>query len=96
MKRNILMLEHDEDDRYITQAVFDEFRYPIALSFVANSDEFFRHLSERDRKKERLPSLILLNYHSAPESSTDIIRDLKSSKFAHIPVVVLSGSVRAE
>jgi len=97
MARNILMLEHDEDDRYITQAIFDEHRYPIKLKFVNDSDELFSYLRNCEEKKEHFPSLILLNYHTAPSNSVEIIHTLKQRKqFSHIPVVVLSGSVAPE
>jgi CheY-like chemotaxis protein len=93
MKRTILMLEHDEDDRYVTQAYFDEQQFDVTIIFVSNSQEFFDHLS----RAGLLPSLILLNYHTYPQSAADILRELKSNpKVAHIPVVVLSGSVRTD
>lgn len=95
--RNILMLEHDEDDRYITQAVFDEKNYPIQIRFVATADELFGALSRTQQRGERMPSLILLNYHAAPSSAVPIITRLKNSDaYRHIPVLVLSGSVHAD
>jgi CheY-like chemotaxis protein len=97
MNRNILMLEHDEDDRYITQAVFDEHNYDIQLHFVNSGREVFDHLSGCERKKERLPSLILLNYHASPVNAVEIIKELKNTgPYVHIPVIVLSGSVNAD
>jgi CheY-like chemotaxis protein len=97
MARSILMLEHDEDDRYITQAVFDEHRYPIKINFVNNGDDLFSYLRHCEATKERLPSLLLLNHHSAPSSSVEIITRLKTQAgYRHIPIIVLSGSVNAQ
>jgi CheY-like chemotaxis protein len=93
MPRTILMLEHDEDDRYITQAVFDEHQYNVTLQFVTDKDEFFAELKKSSTK----PSMILLNYHAGPTNAVDIITELRSTRsYRAIPVVVLSGSVSRE
>jgi two-component system response regulator len=93
MKRSILMLEHDDDDRYITQAVFDENNYPVQIHFVDNSNDLFAFLISCEKKLVPFPSLILLNHYASPLNAVDILRDLKSdSRFSHIPVVVLSGT----
>src|SRR5687767_8341160 len=97
MNRTILMLEHDDDDRYITQAVFDENRYPVSLQFVSDSHELSGYLQRCSKEGKPLPSLILLNYYALPTNSLGILQDLKSSPaFKHIPVVVLSGSMNAD
>ena len=88
------MLEHDDDDRYITQAVFDENHYAVTLHFVHNSDDLFAFLISCERSLHPFPALILLNHYAAPLNAVEILRDLKSnSKYAHIPVVVLSGTM---
>jgi CheY-like chemotaxis protein len=93
----MLMLEHDEDDRYITQAVFDENQYAVRIHFVENSNDLFAHLITCEKNYTPLPSLILLNHYATPLNALDIIRDLKSNlKFAHIPIVVVSGTMNRE
>jgi CheY-like chemotaxis protein len=97
MNRTILMLEYDEDDRYITQAVFDEGGVDVTLEFVTNSQELFSHLHACKTKEPVFPSLILLNYHAYPLSASEILKTLKSDPaLSHIPVIVLSGSVRQD
>ena len=100
MSRTILMLENDDDDRYITQAVFDEHRYDILIQFVTTSVELFDHLAVCDKNKTDLPALILLDYHSTPSNAVEILQELRSGKagkkFSHIPVIVLSGSVKSD
>jgi CheY-like chemotaxis protein len=97
MSRTILMLENDDDDRYITQAVFDEHRYDILIQFVSTSVELFDHLASCEKSKTEFPALILLDYHSTPSNAADILRELRSQrKYSHIPVVVLSGSVKSD
>ena len=58
--RSILMLEHDDDDRYITQATFDENHYKVRLHFVDNSNDLFAFLISCERNLMALPSLILV------------------------------------
>jgi len=91
------MLEHDDDDRYITQAVFDENSYSVKIHFVNNSDDLFAFLISCEKTFIPYPALILLNHYATPLNAVDILRALKSNpKYAHIPVVVLSGTVNNE
>lgn len=97
MKRSILMLEHDDDDRYITQAVFDENHYPVKLHFVRDSNDLFAFLISCEKTFTPYPALILLNHYARPLNAVDILKDLKSNpKYAYIPVVVLSGTLNDE
>ena len=92
--KTILMLEHDDDDRYITQAVFDEHHYPIKLEFVTSSVDLFAYLASCEENRSRRPSLILLNDSAIPDNAIDTLRKLKQdNKFGDIPTVVLSGTV---
>lgn len=54
------MLEHDDDDRYITQAVFDENHYSVKLHFADNSNDLFAFLISCERTLNPYPALILL------------------------------------
>lgn len=95
--RSILMLEHDDDDRYITQATFDENHYKVRLHFVDNSNDLFAFLISCERNLMALPSLILLNHNAAPSNAVDIITDLRANRrYAHIPIVVLSGMINRD
>jgi CheY-like chemotaxis protein len=97
MTQSILMLEHDEDDRYITESVFGEHRFDVKIHFVTSSDDFFQYLSSRLKERAPLPSLILLNYHAKPTNAVDVLKQLKSNPtLKQIPVVILSGSVKQE
>lgn len=97
MKRSILMLEHDDDDRYITRAVFDENHYPVQLHFVDNSNDLFAYLISCERTSDGLPSLIILDYNASLLNAVDVLKDLKQNpSYARIPVVVLSGTMTDE
>lgn len=91
------MLEHDDDDRYITQALFDENHLNISIKFVNDSNELNTHLETCIAKKNPLPSLILLNYHAAPMNAIEILEHLKSDvNYSYIPVIVLSGTTHPD
>lgn len=88
------MLEHDDDDRYITQTVFKENKYSVNLHFVESSDDLFAFLLSCKGTMTPYPSVILLNHYAGPQNAVGIIRDLKSNtEYARIPVVVLSGTI---
>jgi response regulator RpfG family c-di-GMP phosphodiesterase len=97
MNRYILMLEHDDDDRYITQQTFDENNTNVRIQFVTTSHELFDFLDECSRQTKSFPSLILLNYYSLPQNSIDVLKAIKANhNFKHIPVIVLSGTANVE
>lgn len=87
----MLMLEHDEDDRYITNSVIDELRYDINLEFVTYSHELFAWLENCKEKGLPYPVLILVTLQSTPMDAKKILQELKSSEdYKHIPVVLLT------
>jgi CheY-like chemotaxis protein len=91
MKRTVLMLEHDDDDRYITKVVVDESQYNVDFRFVSSADEFFKHLDHDKTGNLPLPSLILLSYDAHTIDILGRIRATPSSML--IPVVVISGTI---
>ena len=97
MIRSILMLEDDEDDRYITEAAFKEKRSSLKLHFVNSSDDLFAFLFSCERNFLSYPALILLNHYARRANAVDILRELKTNAhYAHIPVIVLSGTASEE
>lgn len=85
---NVLMLENDADDRYITQSEISELGIPVRLSFDIYSNDLLK-------KPDKKPSLILLsnNVMQGTDART-IIREIKSaSEWAHIPVIVLTEDI---
>lgn len=84
------MLEYDEDDQYITR---EYLATTIPVTLVGSSDELWSFLENCLKKNKALPSLIMLTFNSSPLTSPELIRKIKSMKnFAHIPVIVLSGT----
>ncbi|MFZ6010669.1 MAG: response regulator [Bacteroidota bacterium] len=92
----ILMLEHDDDDRYVTQTLFSENRFNAQFTFVNSSDDLLAYLHEK-KTKNSYPSMILLDQMSSPLSAIEVLQEIKSDKLCrHIPVVVLGGVANKE
>lgn len=93
MKKTILMLEPDEDDRYITREYFQSMP-AVEMKMVSSSDELLAYLRTCGDAQNACPSLLLLNYDSTPQNAVEILSWIKNQKhLSHIPVVVLSGTV---
>jgi CheY-like chemotaxis protein len=91
------MLEYDDDDRYITQATFDENHVPVKLNFVDSSNDLFAFLIASEKNFHALPALILLNHYASPLNAEEVITSLRGNpKYSHIPIVVLSGTMNEE
>ncbi len=91
----VLMVENDEDDQYITRQYFNE--HSVDTKIFSDGAEMMRHLRECAITKEPLPAVILLDYHLLPATAVDIISLVRrSAAFAHIPIVVLSGTKSAD
>jgi CheY-like chemotaxis protein len=85
----ILMLEHDADDRFITRTFFEENSVDAGLEFAQDKTEFF---SKLESMHADLPALILLNMTAGPVTAIDVLKQLKSDKrYIEIPAVVLCG-----
>lgn len=80
------MLEHDDDDRYITQAVLDDLKAEVNISYVTNSTDFFSRLADG------APDLVLVTYRASPLSAVEVLRKLRGlPAYRQIPAIVLSG-----
>jgi CheY-like chemotaxis protein len=89
----ILMLEQDDDDRFITNSVFEDNQYKAQLEFVNNGDMVFNYLEHCRENRRSFPSLILINLHATPQDGRAVLKQLKENPhYKHIPVVILSGS----
>ena len=85
----ILMLEHDQDDRFLSESFLGQF--PVQLEFVNYSYELFNYLDKASRDSS-LPALILINLHATPQDGKEILKQLKTHPiYKSIPVIILSG-----
>lgn len=89
----ILMLEDDQEDRYITESFFAERNYNIGLVFVTNGHEVMEYLELCRNTRRPLPSLILLDKNVPIGSGIEVLRELKSHRaYRGIPTVIISGT----
>ena len=85
----VLMLEADEDDRFITHSTLHELQVEVDIRFALTSTEFFELLKNHDK-----PFLILLNFNAKPQSALEILPIIKGDpSLSQIPVVVLGEMI---
>jgi CheY-like chemotaxis protein len=84
----ILMLEADDDDRFITSSTIEELGINVDVRFAFDSTELFTQLENQEK-----PFLILLNFNSRPLSALQILPQLKRGPYQNIPVVVLGENI---
>jgi CheY-like chemotaxis protein len=88
----IVMLEYDQDDRYLTEEFFAAMGRKVAIDFVTNSDDFLAYFDRCTKNNRSYPSLILMNQLAAPQSALTLLKQIKSNTdYGHIPVVVLGN-----
>ncbi|MEO7923210.1 MAG: response regulator [Chitinophagaceae bacterium] len=91
MKRYVAMINTDEDDRDITEAVLAETGMDISMKFLADANELYAAMGV-----EGAPLIILLNDTGAAYKGYDDLRQLRTDpSSSHIPVIVL-GEVSTE
>ena len=92
MRRSILMLEHDDDDRYITGAVFRENNYAVDIHFVESCNDLFAFLIACERTHMPLPRVMLLSYDVMRDEAVATISALRQDRrYSHIPIVIVGG-----
>lgn len=83
----ILMLEDDNDDRYITETAIAEMNLDIKVQFFSNRNDFLSYLTNNQ------PSLLLIDYNSTPENGIQVLKKIKELKPVNeVPVIILSDS----
>ncbi len=85
MPSYVLMLQTDNEDRFITESAMSEIELPVPMKFLDESGDLDSFVN-----KEGSPSLILLNDSGSILQKGQLLHELKSSAaYGHIPVVVL-------
>lgn len=89
----ILMLEDDNEDRYITESYFREKGHNVRLEFLTHGPEVMQYLQQCEKDESGYPQLILLDKNVPTGSGMDVLKELKSHpRFRSLPVVMISGS----
>ena len=87
MKKRIHVLEDDKDIAFIIEFLLKDEGYEIQVSST------FKEL--REKLKDSIPDLFILDVMLPDGNGLDICRDLKNDTFTkHIPVIVMSANVR--
>jgi CheY-like chemotaxis protein len=92
----ILMVDDDEDDRFLTQTAFEESDLKCKLDFVKDGTEAIDHLTaifETNDDRNPLPNLILLDLNMPRKNGWQVLSEVKNSEsLKHIPVLVFTTS----
>lgn len=93
---HILLVDDDEDDRYLTREAFHQ-HYPASrISFAEDGEDlldFLRYEGRYAGAAHTLPELILLDLNMPRKDGREALREIKSDDiFRHIPILVLTTS----
>ncbi|QIP16440.1 response regulator [Spirosoma aureum] len=93
---HILLVDDDEDDRYLTREAFHQ-HYPASrISFAEDGEDLLDFLNYKGRyvgSSHTLPELILLDLNMPRKDGREALREIKASEqLRHIPIVVLTTS----
>ena len=84
----IVIVDDDEDDRFLIESAFQETMLPTQLSFFENGDSLLSFLSN---PPDPLPSVILMDINMPGRSGIETLQILKTTKaIKNIPIVILS------
>lgn len=93
---HILLVDDDEDDRFLTREAF-QMHYPGSqISFAEDGEDMLDFLQRRGshaNDMHPLPDLILLDLNMPRKDGREALREIKASEqLRHIPIVVLTTS----
>jgi CheY-like chemotaxis protein len=93
----VLHVDDDPNDTELLRAASRRARVPFQLENVEDGERAIAYLSGTgkyaNRARYRMPSLILLDIKMPRTTGFEVLKWIRSrSSFAHLPVVVLSGS----
>ncbi len=93
---HILLVDDDEDDRYLTQEAFQQ-HFPVSqVSAVEDGEELLEFLSYSGRyvgAEHQLPELILLDLNMPRKDGREALREIKNDvALRHIPIIILTTS----
>ncbi|WP_080239360.1 response regulator [Spirosoma rigui] len=93
---HILLVDDDEDDRYLTREAFHQHYPKSRISFAEDGEDLLDFLNYRGRyvgAVHTLPELILLDLNMPRKDGREVLREIKADdQFRHIPIVVLTTS----
>lgn len=93
----ILLVEDNEDDVFLTREAFDAASLRVNLNHVDNGEKCLQYLRQQGPYAHAtLPDLILLDMHMPLMDGHEVLTEIvKDDKLRHLPVVVLTTSHEA-
>jgi chemotaxis family two-component system response regulator Rcp1 len=94
----ILLVEDNEDDVFLTREAFNAARLRVNLHHVDNGEKCLRYLRKQDPYADApTPDLILLDLHMPIMDGREVLAEIvKDEKLKSLPVVVLTTSQEAK
>lgn len=93
----ILLVEDNEDDVFLTREAFDAASLRVNLNHVDNGEKCLQYLRQQGPYAHAtMPDLILLDMHMPVMDGHQVLTEIvKDERLCHIPVVVLTTSYEA-
>lgn len=93
----ILLVDDNEDDVFLTREAFDAASLRVSLHHVDNGEKCMRFLRKQGEfANVPSPDLILLDMHMPVMDGYEVMTEIvKDEKLRHLPVVVLTTSYEA-
>ncbi|WP_341904807.1 response regulator [Polaromonas sp. YR568] len=94
----ILLVEDNEDDVFLTREAFDAAHLRVHLHHVDNGEKCLQFLRKQGPYADAMtPDLILLDMHMPVMDGYEVLSEIvKDPQLHHLPVVVLTTSYEAE
>ena len=86
----LLLVDDDDNDLTLFRAAVAKAGLPITFEGVSNGQQAIEHLKHL-RKPDGTPDVIVLDLRMPLKDGFDFLTWRKSSRFASVPVVVLTG-----
>jgi len=93
MRRKILLVDDDPEDRDIIKDALEDLGYHSVIHFAENGEKALTFL-ESAYHEDSLPSMVILDLNMPVMNGRQVLRHLKKdSRFSNIPVIIYSTSL---
>jgi CheY-like chemotaxis protein len=93
-KTDILLVEDNEVDLWLTQAIIQEHELPVTLHTVKDGQAAINFLNKAEPYQDAVvPDMVLLDLQLPAMDGHEVLREIKANRsLRHIPVVILTTS----
>ena len=97
-KINIFLVEDNSEEQFLIRKILDEYNLSINVFCIHDGEEFLNIIKRKiNIMKVPAPDLIFLDLNMPRLDGITTLKTLKQSKeLKHIPVIILTGSVRMQ